>query len=135
METEIRLLLSRDDPLHKRGYYVVAEALRDAGLEVIMGDWMTPRQIAKIALDEDVDIIGYRIMQGSPKVLVPFLFDRLKENGIDDVPVVIGGIIPKKEVPLLKDLGVKEVFHPHTPLEDIQRRVLEIGKEHRSKTT
>lgn len=129
MERPIRFLLVRDDGLHQRGYWVVASVLRKAGIEVILGGTQMPREIVETAIQEDVDIIGYRVMQGAPKVLVPILFEKMKEKGIEDTPVVVGGIIPEKDEALLKELGVREVFHPFTPLDTIVKSVGKIGKE------
>jgi len=132
LEVQIRFLLSRDDELHRRGYYVVAQALKDTGAEIILGECQTPREIAKTALDEDVNIIGYRIMQGAPKVLVPLLVERMQENKIEDIPIVLGGIIPKRDIPFLKEYGVKEIFHPHTPVAHIQQNIMKIASDYRN---
>ena len=121
-------MLSRDDFYHQRGYWVVAHALREAGLEVILGGIQIPREIVETAIEEDVDIIGYRVMQAAPKVVVPLLLEKMRERGIGDIPVIIGGIVPEKDEVLLKELGVKEVFHPLTPLETIVERVKSIGR-------
>ena len=133
MERRIRFLLSRDDALHQRGYWVVAHALREAGVEVILGGIQIPREIVETAIQEDVDVIGYRIMQAAPKVVVPLLLEKMKERGIGDIPVIVGGIVPEKDEALLKELGVKEVFHPLTPLETIVERVKSIGQSVTSK--
>jgi methylmalonyl-CoA mutase C-terminal domain/subunit len=128
MERPIRFLLSRDDFYHQRGYWVIASALREAGIEVILSGQQIPREIVETAIQEDVDIIGYRIMQGAPKVLIPILFQKMKEKGIEDTPVVVGGIVPEKDEALLKELGVREVFHPLTPLDRIVESIKAIGK-------
>lgn len=130
MEPSIRILLSRDDFFHQRGYWVISNALRNAGVEVVLGGIQTPIEIVETALQEDVDIIGYRIMQASPKVIIPILFEKMKERGIEDIPVVVGGIVPEKEEPLIRDLGVKEIFHPHTSLELIVKHVKDIGRDY-----
>jgi methylmalonyl-CoA mutase C-terminal domain/subunit len=129
VEWPIKFLLSRDDYYHQRGYFVVASALRDAGIEVILGGIQIPREIVETAIQEDVDIIGYRIMQGAPKVLLPILFDKMKERGIEDIPIVVGGIVPEKDEILIRKLGVREVFPPLTPLEVMAQRVKSIGME------
>ena len=123
MESRIRLLLSRDDWYHQRGYWVLATAFRDAGLEVLLGGIQTPEEIVQTALQEDVDIIGYRIMDAAPKVLIPILFDQMKAEGILNIPVVVGGIIPRAEEKIIKEIGVKAVFHPFSPLETIVDRI------------
>ena len=133
MEQRIRLLLSRDDWYHQRGYWVLATAFRDAGLEVLLGGIQTPEEIVQTAIQEDVDIIGYRIMDAAPKVLVPILFDQMKAEGILSIPVVVGGIIPQAEEKLIKDIGVKAVFHPFSPLETIVDRIRELVAEARTK--
>ena len=126
MERAKRLLLSRDDFLHTRGYWLVATLLREAGFEVILGGEQIPREVVDTAIQEDADIIGYHIMQGAPKVLIPILFEKMREKGIEDRPVVIGGIVPKKDEVLIKSLGVKEVFHPLTPMDDLVACIKEI---------
>ena len=129
MEQRIRLLLSRDDWYHQRGYWVLATAFRDAGLEVLLGGIQTPEEIVQTAIQEDVDIIGYRIMDAAPKVLIPILFDQMKAEGILDIPVVVGGIIPRAEEKMIKQIGVKAVFHPFSPLETIVARIKELAAQ------
>ncbi len=126
MIQRIRFLLSRDDYYHQRGYWVLATAFRDAGIEVLLGGIQTPEEIVQTVVQEDIDIIGYRIMDAAPKVLVPILFDQMKAEGIAEIPVVVGGIIPRTEEKIIKEIGVKEVFHPYSPLETIVERVKEI---------
>ena len=132
MEHQIRFLLSRDDYYHQRGYWVLASALRDAGIEVLLGGIQTPEEMVQTAVQEDVDIIGYRIMDAAPKILITILFDAMKAEQIQDIPVVVGGIIPKSEEVIIKALGVKEVFHPYSPLEIIVLRIKEIVAEARA---
>jgi methylmalonyl-CoA mutase C-terminal domain/subunit len=132
MEQRIRLLLSRDDWYHQRGYWVLATAFRDAGLEVLLGGIQTPEEIVQTAIQEDVDIIGYRIMDAAPKVLIPILFEQMKAEGILNIPVVVGGIIPRAEEKIIKEIGVKEVFHPFSPLEAIADRIRELVAEARA---
>ena len=133
MEKTIRFLLSRDDYYHQRGYWVLASALRDAGLEVILGGIQIPSGMVQIAIHEDVDIIGYRIMDAAPKILIPMLFDEMNQNGIPDIPVVVGGIIPKRDEFIIREMGVKAVFHPYSPLVMIIDRVEGIASEARVK--
>ena len=132
MEHQIRFLLSRDDYYHQRGYWVLASALRDAGIEVLLGGIQTPEEMVQTAVQEDVDIIGYRIMDAAPKILITILFDAMKAEQIQDIPVVVGGIIPKLEEVIIKALGVKEAFHPYSPLEIIVLRIKEIVAEARA---
>lgn len=128
MERPIKFLLSRDDFYHQRGYWVVAQTLRNAGIEVILGDIQIPAEIVQTAIEEDVDIIGYRIMQGSPKVLVPILFEKMKEKDVAEIPVVVGGIVPEKDEAILKELGVRAIFHPLYPLNSLVDDIKAIGK-------
>lgn len=112
---------------HDRGAMVVARALRDAGMEVIYtGLRQTPEMIAESALQEDVDFVGLSILSGAHMALVPRVLELLKEQGQDDVKVLLGGIIPDDDVPKLKDLGVAAVFGPGTNTEDIIGLVKEL---------
>jgi methylmalonyl-CoA mutase, C-terminal domain len=105
---------------HDRGAKVIARALRDAGMEVIYtGLRQTPEQIAAAALQEDADVVGLSILSGAHNHIAPQLMDLLKQKGLDDVLVVIGGIIPDVDVPRLKEIGVKGIFLPGTPMQEI----------------
>jgi methylmalonyl-CoA mutase C-terminal domain/subunit len=105
---------------HDRGAKVIARALRDAGMEVIYtGLRQTPEQIASAALQEDADVVGLSILSGAHNHIVPRLMELLKEKGLDDVLVLIGGIIPEVDIPKLKSIGVKGVFLPGTPMQEI----------------
>ena len=105
---------------HDRGAKVIARALRDAGMEVIYtGLRQTPEQIASAALQEDADVVGLSILSGAHNHIVPRLMELLKEKGLDDVLVLIGGIIPDVDIPKLKSIGVKGVFLPGTPMQEI----------------
>jgi methylmalonyl-CoA mutase C-terminal domain/subunit len=105
---------------HDRGAKVIARALRDAGMEVIYtGLRQTPEQIVTAALQEDADVIGLSILSGAHNHIAPRLMELLKEKGLDDVLVVIGGIIPDVDVPKLKAIGIKGVFPPGTPMQEI----------------
>jgi methylmalonyl-CoA mutase, C-terminal domain len=105
---------------HDRGAKVIARALRDAGMEVIYtGLRQTPEMIATTALQEDADVIGLSILSGAHNHIAPRLMDLLKAKGLDDVLVVIGGIIPDVDVPKLKEIGVKGIFLPGTPMQEI----------------
>jgi methylmalonyl-CoA mutase C-terminal domain/subunit len=107
---------------HDRGAKVIARALRDAGMEVIYtGLRQTPEQIVTAALQEDADVIGLSILSGAHNHIAPRLMELLKSKGLDDVLVVIGGIIPDVDIPRLKALGVKGVFLPGTPMQEIVR--------------
>jgi len=105
---------------HDRGAKVIARALRDAGMEVIYtGLRQTPEMIASAALQEDADVIGLSILSGAHNHIAPRLMELLKAKGLDDVLVVIGGIIPDVDIPKLKDIGVKGIFLPGTPMQQI----------------
>ena len=105
---------------HDRGAKVIARALRDAGMEVIYtGLRQTPEQIVSAALQEDADVIGLSILSGAHNHIAPKLMALLKAQGIDDVLVLIGGIIPDVDVPKLHAIGVKGVFLPGTPMQAI----------------
>ncbi|NJN97982.1 MAG: cobalamin B12-binding domain-containing protein [Anaerolineales bacterium] len=120
-ERKIRVLVAKPGlDGHDRGAKVVARALRDAGMEVIYtGLRQTPDMIAEAALQEDVDVVGLSVLSGAHLTLVPKIVDRLKENGLDDVLIVVGGIIPAEDVEPLHQLGVRGVFGPGTSTEDI----------------
>ena len=121
----MRFLLVADSPGHTMGYYVVAKALREAGIEVILGGFQQPSGIAEAAAQEDVNCVGYRIMDREPSIVVGRLMELLRERGLEDIPVVVGGIIAKEDIPVLKAMGVSEVFRPGARLEDIVRYVKE----------
>ncbi len=105
---------------HDRGVKVIARALRDAGFEVIYtGLHQTPEQIVQVVLQEDANAVGLSLLSGAHLTLVPKVIDGLKENGLDDVLVVVGGIIPDNDIPKLQELGVSRVFTPGSPLGDI----------------
>ncbi|HJV05552.1 MAG TPA: cobalamin B12-binding domain-containing protein [Actinomycetota bacterium] len=101
---------------HDRGAKVVSRALRDAGYEVIYtGLHQTPEQIAETAIQEDADAVGLSIHSGAHMTLFPRVVQLLRERGADDVVVFGGGIIPKEDVPLLREKGIEEIFTPGTP--------------------
>jgi methylmalonyl-CoA mutase C-terminal domain/subunit len=105
---------------HDRGAKIIARALRDAGMEVIYtGLHQTPEQIVETAIQEDADAVGISILSGAHMTLVPRIVDLLRENGADDVLVVVGGTIPAEDVVELKQLGVAEVFTPGAPTAEI----------------
>jgi len=120
-ERKIRVLVAKPGlDGHDRGAKVIARALRDAGMEVIYtGLRQTPEMIASAALQEDVDAVGISILSGAHNTLCPRIVDLLRENGMDDTLVVVGGIVPQEDIQKLKDHGVSEVFLPGTSTEDI----------------
>jgi len=130
-EKKIRVLIAKPGlDGHDRGAKVVARALRDAGMEVIYtGLRQTPEMIVEAALQEDVDVIGLSIRSGAHMALFPRIMNLLKENGLDDVLVVAGGIIPDEDVPALKEIGIRAVFGPGTSTEEIVKFIEEeVGK-------
>lgn len=99
---------------------MIARALRDAGMEVIYtGLRQTPEMIATAALQEDVDAVGISILSGAHKTLCPRIVDLMRQNGMDDTLVLVGGIVPQEDIQPLKDAGIAEVFLPGTSTEDI----------------
>jgi methylmalonyl-CoA mutase C-terminal domain/subunit len=105
---------------HDRGAKVIARALRDAGMEVIyMGLRQTPEQIVGAALQEDADVIGLSILSGAHMHICPRVMDLLKEKGLSDVLVVIGGIIPDVDIPKLQEIGIRGIFLPGSPMQQI----------------
>jgi methylmalonyl-CoA mutase, C-terminal domain len=105
---------------HDRGAKVIARALRDAGMEVIYtGLRQTPEQIVGAALQEDADVIGLSILSGAHMHICPRIMELLKEKGLDDVLVVVGGIIPDMDIPRLNGIGIRGIFLPGTPMQEI----------------
>jgi methylmalonyl-CoA mutase C-terminal domain/subunit len=105
---------------HDRGAKIIARALRDAGMEVIYtGLHQTPEQIVETAIQEDADAVGVSILSGAHMTLVPRIVEGLKQNGADDVLVVVGGTIPHDDAEELKAHGVAEVFGPGAPTAEI----------------
>ena len=113
-EPRIRVLIAKPGlDGHDRGAKIVARALRDAGMEVIYtGLRQTPEQISSAALQEDVDAIGISILSGAHNTIVPRICELLRAQGMEDVLLVVGGIIPDEDIPGLKQAGVAEVFQP-----------------------
>src|SRR6059036_2231097 len=118
---KIRVLIAKPGlDGHDRGAKVIARALRDAGMEVIYtGLRQTPEMIAAAALQEDADVVGLSILSGAHNHIAPRLMDLLHAKGLDDVLVVIGGIIPDVDISKLKEIGVKGIFLPGTPMQEI----------------
>ena len=119
-EHRIRVLIAKPGlDGHDRGAKVVTRGLRDAGMEVIYtGLHQTPEMIVEAALQEDVDAIGLSILSGAHNVLFPRIMKLLNQNGMDDVLVFAGGIIPPEEVAEIKALGISAVFGPGTTIQD-----------------
>jgi methylmalonyl-CoA mutase C-terminal domain/subunit len=105
---------------HDRGAKVIARALRDAGMEVIYtGLRQTPEQIVSAALQEDADAIGLSILSGAHMHICPRVMELLREKGLSDVLVVVGGIIPDVDIPKLNAIGINGIFLPGTPMQEI----------------
>ncbi|HMK28365.1 MAG TPA: cobalamin B12-binding domain-containing protein [Terriglobales bacterium] len=121
VEKKIRVLVAKPGlDGHDRGAKVIARALRDAGMEVIYtGLRQTPEMIVTASLQEDVDVIGLSILSGAHNAIVPRVMELLKQNQMDDVMVLVGGIIPDQDVAGLKQQGVAAVFQPGTPMDEI----------------
>lgn len=111
---------------HDRGAKVVARALKDAGMEVIYtGIRQTAEQVVSAAIQEDVDVLGLSFLSGDHMVLIPKMMEGLKANRVEDVMVVVGGVILRRQVPALMDMGVEKVFLPGTPPD----RIVELIRE------
>jgi methylmalonyl-CoA mutase C-terminal domain/subunit len=105
---------------HDRGAKVIARALRDAGMEVIYtGLRQTPEQIVAAALQEDADVIGLSILSGAHTKICPRVMELVRQQGLDDVLVLVGGIIPNVDVPNLEAIGIKGIFTPGSTMKDI----------------
>lgn len=126
-DKKIRVLISKVGlDGHDRGAKLVANSLRNAGMDVIyLGLRQTAGQIASAAIQEDVDYIGLSFLAGDHLTFVPKVIQKLKENGGEKIKIIIGGIISKEHLPKLLDMGVKQVFLPGTPLSEIERFIKE----------
>ena len=121
MERKIRVVVAKPGlDGHDRGAKIVARALRDAGMEVIYtGLHQTPEQIVETAIQEDADAVGVSLLSGAHMTLVPRILELLRENGADDVLVVLGGTIPEDDAAELRKQGVAAVFGPGAPTTEI----------------
>lgn len=121
MTTPIRIVLAKVGlDGHDRGIKVVARALRDAGMHVIYaGLWQTPEAVIRTVADEDANWLGLSLLSGAHMTLVPRVLELMREEGLDDVGLLVGGIIPEADIPKLKEMGVAEVFVPGTSMKDI----------------
>jgi methylmalonyl-CoA mutase C-terminal domain/subunit len=117
---------------HDRGAKVIARALKDAGMEVVYtGLRQTPQQIVKTAIQEDADVIGVSILSGAHLELVPQIVEAMRNAGLNDVGLVVGGVIPPEDISKLKSMGVDEVFLPGTGLKEIIAKVSSVAEKKR----
>ena len=125
MESKVRVLIAKPGlDGHDRGAKVIARALSEAGMEVIYtGLHQSPRNIVEAALQEDVQVIGMSVLSGAHLSLGSRVMQGLKERGLDDVLVLIGGIIPDDDIPQLKELGVDAVFGPGTDTREVVKHI------------
>ena len=128
-EKKIKILVGKPGlDGHDRGAKIVALALRDAGMEVVYtGLHQSVEQIVRVAVQEAVDVIGLSVMSGAHIPISKRLFELMKEEDIEDIPVVLGGVIPKQDIPKLKELGIGGVFPGGTPFDEIVAGIQEIS--------
>src|SRR5262245_38231703 len=116
---------------HDRGIKVVTRALRDAGFHVIYaGLWQTPEAVVRTVADEDADWLGLSLLSGAHMTLVPRVLQLLRDAGLTDVSVMVGGIVPENDAAKLKEMGVAAVFGPGTPLPEIVAFLRERSQQH-----
>ena len=125
---KIRVLLSKIGlDAHDRGVKFVAQGLLRAGMEVIyMGNFNVPEGIVRAAIDEAVDAIGLSVLSGEYLFYLPNLMNLMREKGVGDIPVVIGGLVAPEDEPSLKQLGVKRIFRPGATMEEIKSGIREV---------
>lgn len=123
MQTKRRVLVAKLGlDAHDRGAKVIARAYRDAGFEVIYtGIYQRPEAVAEAAIQEDVDVVAVSSLAGAHLTLIPELIQLLRDQGVDDVLVLAGGVIPEEDVPALTEAGVAAVFGPGSDLDEIIR--------------
>ncbi|CAK7040936.1 methylmalonyl-CoA mutase [Tissierella sp. P1] len=121
MDRPIRVLVAKPGlDGHDRGAKVIARSLRDAGMEVIYtGLRQTPEQIVAAAVQEDVDVVAMSILSGAHNHLFPKVVNLLREEGVDDMLVIGGGVIPEDDIPYLIESGIEAIFTPGTPTKDV----------------
>ena len=115
---------------HDRGAKIVARSLRDAGMEVIYtGIRQSADQVVNAAIQENVDVLGLSFLSGDQVVLIPKVMQALKEKGAEEVMVIVGGIIPERQIPEFTKMGVRKVFLPGTPPAEIAKYIYENRRE------
>lgn len=131
MERKARVLIAKAGlDGHQAGIRLIAQTLRDAGMEVIyLGHYNSVDQIVQAAVEEQVDVVGLSSLCGAHKEVVPKVATKLREAGLADVSVIVGGVIPNKDIPLLETAGVARVFKGGTPLEEISTFVREAARK------
>jgi methylmalonyl-CoA mutase C-terminal domain/subunit len=127
-ERKIRVLVAKPGlDGHDRGAKVVARALRDAGMEVIYtGLRQTPEMIVEAALQEDVDVIGLSILSGAHMALVPRILELMKAHDLNDVKLILGGIVPDEDIPVLEQMGVSGIFGPGSDTQQIVEHIRKV---------
>lgn len=120
-QRRIRVLLAKlGFDGHDRGLNMISTWLRNAGMEVIfLGGWRNPDEVVRSAVSEDVDVIGLSFHNHQHTAYVPIMVSKIKEAGLDDVRLVLGGVIPRQDIAALKQLGVDQIFTPGTSMEEI----------------
>jgi len=124
----LKVLLSADETGHSMGYNTIATALRDSGMEVILGGTQIPREIAHTAIQEDVDVIGYRIMGAHPPTLVSRLLKILKEQKADNISIVVGGAILPGQEEQIREIGVSDIYPIGSSLESVANFFVQLSK-------
>jgi len=124
MDRKLRVVMAKLGlDIHWRGVYLVSQFLKDAGMEVIYIGNKFPEQIVEAAIEEDADVVGLSTLVGNHLTLGPRVVDLLKEKGLDNVTVFMGGVIPPNHIPSLKAKGIREVYGPGTPMAVIIKEV------------
>ena len=130
-EKRIRILLAKVGlDGHDRGLKIISVLLRDEGFEVInLGPFQTAETIINVAEQEEVDVIGLSIHGEEYRIYVPIIIELMKEKGLNDRALILGGVLPPEDIPELKRIGVDEIFISGTPVEEIKRKIIELVKE------
>jgi methylmalonyl-CoA mutase C-terminal domain/subunit len=125
MDRKVRLLLAKPGlDGHDRGLKVLASFLRNEGFEIIyLGLFQTPESIVSAAIQENVGVIGVSVMDGGQLLIAEDIIDLLKKKKAEDIPIIFGGIIPDRDIPILKEMGVKEIFTPGSSLVEIKKAI------------